>query len=85
MGKIINIAKELDTDILDREIMVYETFQQREPYIFVNHSMLETLDIKFKCSGTLNKHNKMIYEAYYKNKYKVFNNEDLKFGEVEIR
>jgi len=84
IGKF-SILKSLDLEKISTNIKIYENSTGNEPYLFMSN---ETADAICKQAafylGTLfpNKANDVL--ALYEG-YKVFQNNDLEFGEVEIR
>ena len=91
MSRKFSIAKTIDVNRLTRQIEIYEAQTGNEnPYIFMNYDTIET--IKNETLGgilnypdtilSLKKSNGLI--GYYQG-YKVFKDDTLSFGEVELR
>ena len=91
---LIDINQKLNLQELDRAIDRYQGMYQQDPYIFVNEetskAMQDTLlnwdyhiDMNKKCvNGKVKDRSYMVWK-YHDNK--VYYNDDLKFGEVELR
>lgn len=82
-----SILKSLDLEKIDKNIEIYECETGNEPYLFMNE---ETIRAIFnECSGHFK--TKEAFEALGFGKtgtyvgYKLYSNNDLEFGEVEIR
>ena len=83
-----SILKPLDLEKIDKNIEIYECETGNVPYLFANE---ETIRVMFNDCGvefvtkekfeSLQQHGKVgVY-----NGYKIYPNNDLEFGEVEIR
>ena len=86
MNKKFSILKEVDLSILNNEIDKYMAKTgEMDLYIFMNINTLESIAREFTPSIYPRIHNKLEgYIAQYDG-HKVYVNEDLDFGEVEIR
>lgn len=96
MSKIFSIAKAIDMDKLDNQIERYEAETgNRNIYVFMNYDTIKTIENQtlgsilnypdFNSPNTilsLKKSNGLM--GYYQG-YKVFRDDTLSFGEVEIR
>ena len=71
----------LDSEKITTEIQLYENSQKRSPYIFVNGKMIDSFSVVSPMdSPGLG----VGYLGEYKG-CKVFRNDDLKYGEMELR
>lgn len=83
-----SILKSLDLEKIDKNIEIYECETGNVPYLFMNEETI--IEMLNECSTYyVSKNNlKSLFPfatmAAYKG-YKVFQNDDLEFGEVEIR
>lgn len=82
MSEKFSIATTINTSILDIKIDRYLNSNKEEPYIFMNEDTVDAITYTPE----------VIPRTHYKNGvvgkycgYKVFLDNDLKFGEVEIR
>lgn len=83
MSEKFSIAMTINTSILDSKIARYLNSNKEEsPYIFMNEDTVNAIACAYE----------VVPRIYYKNGvvgryqgYKVFLDNDLKFGEVEIR
>lgn len=95
---IVDINSKLDLLALDREINKFKGVNQKKPYLFVNIETAKAIEKEILPSWAYNlgKTTDTVVvgskEGTFKNgmiceygSYKVFINEDLKFGEVELR
>ena len=87
MGKF-SIVKSLDLEKINANILAYETRTGNEPYLFMNEETIRAVLNECEKSfitkdffETLSRYEKV---GTFKG-YKLFPNEDLEFGEVEIR
>ncbi len=87
MSKKFSIVKTLDESKLREELYIYMNEQQEEPYIFLNRETITELKSKY-----INLPCPLIYRNIYRNGvigtyqgFKVYENNDLKYGEVELR
>jgi predicted HicB family RNase H-like nuclease len=72
----------LDSEKIMTEIQLYENSQKRSPYIFVNGKMISSFSV-VPLMNTIEL-DENGYLGEYKG-YKVFRNDDLKYGEMELR
>lgn len=85
MGKKFSIIKTVDTEKLHNEVNNYMTITgEYNPYIFMNIDTLEAVASEFIPTVKLRTYGMDGYTSQYEGN-KVFVNNDLKFGEVEIR
>ncbi len=71
----------IDSEKIMTEIQLYENSQKRSPYIFVNSKMIDS----FSATSPMDSPGLGInYLGKYKG-CKVFRNDDLKYGEMELR
>ena len=71
----------LDSEKITTEIQLYENSQKRSPYIFVNGKMIDSFSVVSPMDSPG-------LGVGYLGKYKgckVFRNDDLKYGEMELR
>lgn len=89
MSKKFSIIKHLDISTLDTEIVRYMDENKEKPYIFINKETIDDLE----CITSLGSYEKFIscknkmecgVMAMYRG-FKVYENNDLKYGEVELR
>ena len=86
MSKKFSIVRTIDFEKLDYEIGLYQAINEEiDPYLFMNNNTVDSIISSYKVF------NIYLYEArsddckgYYRG-CKVFIDNDLKFGEVEIR
>lgn len=90
MRKKFYIIKEIDWDILDKEIDDYiERTNNNNPYIFMNENTIETIDYNVRPLLTDCRCNNKPFHgsrcsAVY-NGYPIYINNSLDFGMVEVR
>ena len=89
MSKKISIVNALDLNKLNREIDIYISKNNEvNPYLFMNKATIDALptDTDDDFINLVNKANAMLngIAGYYYG-YKVFKDDSLNFGEVEIR
>lgn len=89
MSKKFSIIKHLDISTLDNEIVRYQDENKENPYIFINKETIDDLE----CIAPLGSYEKFIscknemkcgVMAMYRG-FKIYENNDLKYGEVELR
>lgn len=81
MAKFSILKTILDSEKIMTEIQLYENSQKRLPYIFVNSKMIDS----FSATSPMDSPGLGInYLGAYKG-CKVFRNDDLKYGEMELR
>lgn len=91
MAEKFSIVKQLDTEQLSEKIAYFAYENGHDPYIFANNATLEALKkpyeqemkrIEFIDGGVLAKAEGLIgkYQGY-----KMFEDNTLKFGEIELR
>lgn len=81
MAKFSILKTILDSEKIMTEIQLYENSQKRSPYIFVNSKMIDS----FSATSPMDSPGLGInYLGKYKG-CKVFRNDDLKYGEMELR
>ena len=83
-----SILKALDFDKIDTNILIYETETGNEPYLFMSKETIRVVFNEYENAFITKK----AFEAMIKSAevgtykgYKLFPNEDLEFGEVELR
>lgn len=89
MSKKFSIVKSLDESRLTKEIVIYVNENEENPYIFMSRETIDNLEYnaplgsyekfescenKTKCGAIAT------YRGYY-----IYENNDLKYGEVELR
>ena len=82
MAKFSILKTILDSEKIITEIQLYENLQKRSPYIFVNSKMISSFSV-VPPMNTIE-----LGENGYLGEYrgcKVFRNDDLKYGEMELR
>lgn len=83
-----SIVKSLDFNKLDTNILIYEATTGNEPYLFMNEETIRAVFNEYEKAFITKEFFEELsrYEkaGTYKG-YKLFPNEDLEFGEVEIR
>lgn len=82
MTKFSILKTILDSEKIMTEIQLYENSQKRSPYIFVNGKMISSFSV-VPLMNTIEL-DENGYLGEYKG-YKVFRNDDLKYGEMELR
>lgn len=87
MSEKFSIANTLDLYKLEREVEVYiAKTNEKNPYIFMSHDTIEAIYEYNQFLPYMSCHksnpNKMTHRAFG---YKVFEDNELKFGEIEIR
>lgn len=82
MAKFSILKTILDSEKIMTEIQLYENSQKRSPYIFVNSKMISSFSV-VPLMNTIEL-DENGYLGEYKG-YKVFRNDDLKYGEMELR
>lgn len=82
MAKFSILKTILDSEKIMTEIQLYENSQKRSPYIFVNGKMISSFSV-VPLMNTIEL-DENGYLGEYKG-YKVFRNDDLKYGEMELR
>lgn len=81
MAKFSILKTIIDSEKIMTEIQLYENSQKRSPYIFVNGKMIDSFSVVSPMdSPGLG----VGYLGEYKG-CKVFRNDDLKYGEMELR
>lgn len=81
MAKFSILKTILDSEKIMTEIQLYKNSQKRSPYIFVNSKMIDS----FSAASPMNNPGLGIdYLGEYKG-CKVFRNDNLKYGEMELR
>lgn len=96
MSKKISIAKAVDTDKLAEQINIYEAETNERPYIFANDETIKALEevvfdssaraytsLPLSCPVISVKKTDCLAGRY--EGYKLFCNNELSFGEVELR
>lgn len=90
MSKKFSIAKEIDLKKLDEQIDLYECLNNEEPYLFMNTDTIKK--VREEVLLYSDQFMEMFLNKKYQNeaitKYRecnVFLNENLNFGEIEIR
>lgn len=81
MAKFSILKTILDSEKIMTEIQLYENSQKRSPYIFINSKMIDSFSVALPIDSPG-------LEAAYLGEYKgckVFRNDDLKYGEMELR
>lgn len=81
MAKFSILKTILDSEKIMTEIQLYENSQKRSPYIFVNSKMIDSFSVALLIDSP---ELEAAYLGEYKG-YKVFRNDDLKYGEMELR
>lgn len=81
MAKFSILKTILDSEKIMTEIQLYENSQKRSPYIFVNSKMIDSFSVTLPIDSP---ELEAAYLGEYKG-YKVFRNDDLKYGEMELR
>ena len=83
LANILNVT--LDEDKLYKKICEFEMMNNQNAYLFMNQETLNELAIfnELKVDVEFNKESNCIVSHY--SGRRVFQNEDLKFGEIEIR
>lgn len=81
MAKFSILKTIIDSEKIITEVQLYENSQKRSPYIFVNSKMISSLSVvpPMDSPGL-----GVDYLGEYRG-YKVFRNDDLKYGEMELR
>ena len=74
-----NIVKTIDLDYLDKKIKEYIAEKEQKPYIFMNAETIKTV------FNTANIYKPYLSVCYEYEGCKVFTNDDLQYGEVELR
>ena len=84
MSKKFSIVKSLDESKLQEELHIYLHEQEKDPYIFLNRETIKELgrSIKIECPLHMSSNNSVVVKYYG---FKVYENNDLKYGEVELR
>ena len=82
MAKFSILKTILDSEKIMTEIQLYENSQKRSPYIFVNGKIISSFSV-VPLMNTIEL-DENGYLGEYKG-YKVFRNDDLKYGEMELR
>jgi hypothetical protein len=82
MAKFSILKTILDSEKIITEIQLYENSQKRSPYIFVNGKMISSFSVVPPMNTIELSENGYLGE--YRG-YKVFRNDDLKYGEMELR
>ena len=93
MSKKFSILKSIDTDKLDKQIDNYECETGEVPYLFMTRAtgdamLKELCDIPILRPTEIDEMLKMMTPGVKIGSYKgckIYENEDLAFGEVEIR
>lgn len=83
MSKKISIAKNLDESKLKEEIVKYMNGNEEEPYLFMNKETIDDLEYAAPLGSYENKM-KCGVTAMYRG-FKLYENNDLNYGEVELR
>ena len=80
-----SILKSLDLEKIDTNIKIYEAQTGNRPYLFMSNETSDAICKEVESNlGLLSKKTKnCIYNLW--GCYKVFLNDDLEFGEVELR
>ena len=82
MAKFSILKTIIDSEKIMTEIQLYENSQKRSPYIFVNGKMISSFSVVPLMNIIELDENGYLGE--YKG-CKVFRNDDLKYGEMELR
>lgn len=87
MSKKVSIANALDLNKLNREIDIYiSKTNETKPYLFMNENTINALPCADDALSCLNQINaKVIGIVGYYEGYKIFKDNSLNFGEIEIR
>lgn len=83
MSKKFSMVKSLDESKLQEELRIYVNEHQEEPYIFLNRETIVELELKSTDLPRYLLNRNGVISTY--RGFKVYENNELKYGEVEIR
>lgn len=83
-----SIVKTLDYDVLNGNIAIYQEANGEEPYLFMNEATANAICEDVKRNVYVSKIFGQAAEGNYIGRFnglKIYTNNDLQFGEVELR